>query len=476
MPRARALLLLPLALLLGACVVGPRYERPQLDMPAAWPEVPAASASSAEEMQSWWRRFEDSPLDALIERALEDNLELRLGFARVQEARARLGLARAEQFPTVGLQAEASRQRQPASVTGIEGIDAAEIRPRNLFSVSGTLSYELDLWGRLARSREAALAELERSMFAHEALRIALVADVVAGYYGLRSARAQLEITRRTLASREESVRVQRLRHDAGMVDELVLRQAESELATVRAQLPLRADAVQRRESALAILVGLEPAGLVAGLDVASGELAPAPAETALPQVLPAELLARRPDLRAVEAGLQAATARVGVAMAARLPQLNLAALGGSVAGSAGDLFGSDTESWRVGGALSGPLLDFGRGRAGVDIASAVMEQAELQYRAAVTAAVAEVRDALRAYDNSLAAQAATEQQVEALRRTEALAQIRYREGYVSIIELLDAQRALLSAELLLAQSRADHYAATATLFKALGGGWEPSW
>jgi multidrug efflux system outer membrane protein len=472
MHKAR-LLLLSVVLALGACVVGPGYERPELELPDAWPDTPAQPASTPEEMKAWWRRFDDPVLDGLIERALEDNLDLQLGFARVQEARARLGLARAEQFPTVALQAEASRQRQPPAAIGIEGI---EIPPRNLFSVSGTLSYELDLWGRLARSRDAALAELERSMYAHEALRIALVADVVTGYYALRSATAQLDITRRTMVSREENVRVQRLRYEAGMVDELVLRQAESDLATVKAQLPARADAVNRRESALAILLGLDPAALVAGLDLGEpgGELPPG--ATGIPQVLPAELLARRPDLRAVEAGLQAATARVGVAMAARLPQLNLAALVGSVAGSTGDLFSSDAESWRVGGTLAGPLLDFGRGRARVETASAVMEQAELQYRAAVTAAVAEARDALRAYDNSLAAQRAVEEQVAALSRTEELADIRYREGYISIIELLDAQRGLLAAELLLAQSRADHYAATATLFKALGGGWEKPW
>lgn len=471
--RKSRLLSLPLVLALGACALGPEYQRPELEMPAAWPDAPALPASTAAELQAWWRRFDDPVLDGLIERALEDNLELRLGFARVQESRARVGLARAEQFPTVALQAEASRQRQPAAAIGIEGI---EIPPRNLFSVSGVLSYELDLWGRLERSREAALAELERSMYAHEALRITLVADVVTGYYALRSAQAQLDITRRTLASREENVRVQRLRHEAGMTDELVLRQAESDLATVKAQLPARADAVHRRESALAILVGLDPAALVAGLDlgVPAGELPPAGLEA--PQVLPAELLARRPDLRAVEAGLEAATAQVGVAMAARLPELDLAALAGSVAGSAGDLFSSDAESWRVGATFSGPLLDFGRGKAGVEIASALMEQAELQYRAAVTVAVAEVRDALRAYDNSLAAQRAVEEQVAALRRTEALADIRYREGYISIIELLDAQRGLLAAELLLAQARADHFAATATLFKALGGGWEQSW
>ena len=473
MRSARTVLLSLLSLALGACAVGPDYERPALEMPDAWPDAPAAPASTAAEIQAWWRAFDDPVLDELIERALEDNLELRLGFARVQEARARLGLARAEQFPSVALQAEASRQREPAAGIGIEGV---EIAPRNVFSVSGVLSYELDLWGRLARSREAAVAELERSMYAHEALRITLLADVVTGYYALRSAQAQLDITRRTLVSREENVRVQRLRFEAGMVDELVLRQAESDLATVRAQLPARADAVNRRESALAVLVGLDPVALAAGLDLGAPAAEVPPAEIGLPQVLPAELLARRPDLRAVEAGLEAATAKVGVAMAARLPQLDLAALAGSVAGSTADLFSSEAESWRVAAAASGPLLDFGRGRAGVEIASAIKEQAELQYRAAVTLAVAEARDALLAYDNSLAAQRAVEDQVAALRRTEALADIRYSEGYISIIELLDAQRGLLAAELLLAQSRADHYAATATLFKALGGGWEQSW
>ncbi|MGD9388809.1 MAG: efflux transporter outer membrane subunit, partial [Gammaproteobacteria bacterium] len=338
---------------------------------------------------------------------------------------------------------------------------------------AGSLAYEVDLWGRLARQREAAAAQLRRSVYAQEAVRVALVADLVAGYYGLLAAREQLTVTERTVDSRRENVRVQLLRFEAGMIDELALRQAEAELASVLAQLPGRVDAVQRLESALGILLGLSPAELLAASLPQSGRLGTAAGPAPIPAVLPAELLARRPDLRAAEAALEAATAEVGVAMAARLPQLNLAALLGSTAAETGDLFGSEAETWRVGAGLAGPLLDFGRARAGVETAEARREQAELQYRAAVAAAVAEVRDGLRAYDNALGTLAAVENQVAALRRTEALADIRYREGYVSIVELLDAQRALLGAELVLAQARADRFVTSATLYKALGGDWE---
>lgn len=455
--------------LLAGCVVGPNYQPPELDLPVSWPQAPALEAVDEAELAQWWRKFEDPVLDALVARALADNLELRLQAARVEAARARLGLARAEQLPTVGAQAEATRQRQPAAAVGIEGID---IPPRNLFSIAGVLGYEIDLWGRLAREREAAAAGLESNVYALEAVRLGVVADVVVGYFGLRSAQRQLDIAARTLAARAEGVRIERLRYEAGMIDELALRQAESLLATTRAELPARRDELRRRESALGILLGLAPAELLAAIELDGEGPGTAVLPERIPLELPAELLARRPDLRAVEAELVAANAGVGIAMAARLPQLNLAGLVGVTATRPGDLFDGDGQAWSVGATLAGPVFDFGRGRARVDSAEAMREQAELRYRATVALAVSEVRDALAFYDSSGARLEAVGDQVTALRRTEELAAIRYREGYIGIIELLDAQRSLLNAELAEAQARADRFAATATLFKAMGGGW----
>jgi outer membrane protein, multidrug efflux system len=465
----RAAVLLLTAVMAG-CVVGPVYQPPEIELPGTWPEHAVLDSPAAEPLGEWWRRFQDPALDGLVARALADNLELQLQVARVDEARARLGLARAEQWPTVGAQAEATRRRQPAAAFGIEGF---EIPPRNLFVVSGVLGYELDLWGRLARERETAAAMLQRNIHAHEAVRLALIADVAVGYFGLRSAQQQLDITQRTLAARAEGVRIERLRFEAGQIDELAFRQAESILAATRAELPVRVDELRRRESALAILLGLSPAELLAELQVEDGRLEQMELPERVPAELPSALLSRRPDLRAAEAELMAATAAIGVAEAARLPQLNLAALLGSAAGRPGELFASDSESWSIGATVSGPLVDFGRGRARVESAEALRDQAELRYRATVAIAMNEVRDALVFYDSSGERQAAVQQQVVALRRTEELAGIRYREGYIGIIELLDAQRTLLEAELALAQAAGDRFAATATLFKVLGGGWE---
>lgn len=465
----RKLAMIALGALLTGCAVGPTYQPPELELPASWPEAAVLETVDEAALGRWWRRFEDPVLDTLVDRALADNLELRLQAARVEEARARLGLARAEQLPTVGAQAEASRQRQPAAAIGIEGL---EIPPRNLFSVAGVLSYELDLWGRLAREREAAAARLEGNAHALEAVRLGVVADVVVGYFGLRAAQRQLDIAERTLAARLEGVRIERLRHEAGMVDELALRQAESQLATTRAELPARRDELRRRETALGLLLGLSPAELVAAITLGGEPAAVTVLPERIPVELPSVLLARRPDLRAAEAELVAANAGIGVAMASRLPQLNLAGLAGFAATRPGDLFSGDSESWSVGASVAAPVFDFGRGRSRVDAATAVREQAELRYRATVAIAIAEVRDALAFFESSGARLEAVSAQVAALRRTEELADIRYREGYVSIVELLDAQRALLAAELAEAQANADRFAATATLFKALGGGW----
>lgn len=465
----RSAAVIVMGVLLAGCAMGPAYQPPELELPGAWPEHAVLEQAVAAELGEWWRRFEDPVLDRLIERALADNLELRLQAARIEEARARLGLARAEQWPTVGAQAEASRQRQPAAAVGIEGFD---IPPRNLYTLSGVLAYEVDLWGRLARGREAAAAQLEGNLQAYEAVRLALVADVAVGYFQLRRAERQREITERTLAARLESVRVERLRYEAGQIDELVFRQAENELAAVRAELPLRTAALRQAENFLAVALGLTPAEILSELALEHGALEAVVLPERIPVELPAALLERRPDIRAAEAELVAATAGIGVAQAARLPQLNLAGLAGLAASSPGDLFDSDAEAWSIGATVAGPLLDFGRGRARVETAEAGREQAELRYRASVAIAFAEVRDALALYDSSGARLEAVEAQVAALERTEALAELRYREGYIGILELLDVQRALLGAEMALAQARAERLAATATLFKALGGGW----
>ena len=466
MRKVLPVLLLSTALIAG-CAVGPDYRPPALDLPDEWPEHVLLSDEARADWQQWWRQFEDPHLDALVARAVDDNLELRLQLARIQEARARLGLARAEQLPSVNAQAEAARERTPGTLSPFgESTD-------NTFSLAGVLDYELDLWGRLAREREASEALLEQSLFAHDAVRLNVIADVVATYFDLRSAERQLRITEATVASREETFRLEQLRFDVGESDELALRQAQSELESTLAQLPGQRERVRVLEGALALLVGMTPAELMAELDYGDAELETIALPDGVPAVLPSELLSRRPDIRSAEAGLVAANAGIGVAEASRLPRFNLGGLLGSAAGDAGDLFTSAAGTWGLSATVMGPLFDFGRSASRIETAEALAEQAEVQYRATVAQAFNEVRNALVSYEASGERVEAIGRQVAAFERTLELAEVRYREGFVGFIELLDAQRALLAAELALSEAMRDRLTATATLFKALGGGWQ---
>ncbi|QOC23735.1 efflux transporter outer membrane subunit [Wenzhouxiangella sp. AB-CW3] len=456
-------------LLLAGCAVGPDYQRPELEAPA--PVDTEQVRAHQQALVDWWQRFDDPVLDDLIERATSDNLEIRAALARLSEARARAGLARAERLPTVAAQAEAARERTPATAFPID-IPGAGATTANTFSVVGMLDWEVDLWGRLTREREAALAQLEQSRHAHDAVYLGIVTEVVHNYFALRSAEQQLRITERTLESRQRTLELEQIRFDAGEADELALRQAQTQLETTRAQLPARKALVSQLEGALGILVGMTPDELMGEIALAEGSIR----EIRVPELdlddLPASLIERRPDIRAAEAGLMAATAGIGVAEAARLPGLSLGAMLGSIASDQSDLFSTGATAWNAGASLFGPVYDFGRSRSRIEVAEALREQAELNWRASVQIAFNEVRSALITLESATETIAAVERQVEVIARTEELAEIRYREGLVGFIELLDARRNLLDAELALSEAQREQLTAAATLFKALGGGW----
>jgi outer membrane protein, multidrug efflux system len=464
------ILLILVAGALAGCVTGPGYQRPEARLPQTWPNDELLSADHHDNWSAWWRRFGDPVLDDLVGRALDRNLEILLQTARVQEFRARLGLARAERLPSLQAQAGASRERISGAAIGLP----PEFDPgtRNLFSVAGLLEYEVDLWGRVARERDAAEALLQESGFARDAVRLSVAADVVTTYFDLRTAESQLAITRATIASREETLRLQEIRRAGGEIDELTLQQAHNELESARASLPA---VIQRKhilEGALGVLIGLEPAELWDTPGWQGGDLAAIQLPGPVPGFLPAELLERRPDIRAAEAQLIAATAGIGVARAERLPRVNLSALLGTAAASTGDLFTSSAETWRLGAAVASPLWDFGRGKARVKSAAARAEQAEARYRLTVQSAFNDVRNALVLFETSHDRTESTRRLVTSLEHTERLAELRYHEGFVSFLELLDAQRALLDARLALEEAVRDHLTAAASLFKALGGGW----
>jgi len=455
--------------LVSGCALGPDYQAQTPDLPEQWPEHQLLQGDRSEDWQDWWTRFEDPALNTLVARALDDNLELQVQIQRIEQARAQLGLSRANRWPLLSAQADASREQQAATVMP-EELGGGE--PRNQFSVVGALSYELDLWGRLSSQQEAATAMLEQSVYGTEAVRLNLLADVVTGYFNLRSAEQQLAIAEQTLESREKTLALEEYRYESGATDPLSLRQARAELEGTRALLPQLRQQVHSSRSALAMLAGYSPQEMLEELDFGDGKLTDIQLPDSVPEVLPAELLRRRPDILAAESGLMAANAQVGVAMAERWPSLNLSATGGSVALDTSDLFTAPAQMWNVGASLAGPLFDFGRGRAGVESAEAGLEIAQTEYQMAVTNAFRDARDALTLYQNAEQRISATRRQTDVVAETVELAELRYEQGAISFFELLDAQRMLLDAELALSEALNDQLAATATLFKAMGGGW----
>lgn len=465
----RSPILLTAALLVTGCAVGPDYQRPDTTLPDQWRDPVMLDAEQRADWSTWWQRYDDPVLNRLVERATAKNLDIRQQVARVRQARAQLGLAEANQLPRLDVQADATRQQaseRAAAATAGTG------EPFSQYGVSAVLDYELDLWGRLDRAEEAARARLLESAFTADAVRLSVISDVVTTYFELRAAERQLEIAKRTVDARRRSYEILQSRYEAGAIADLPVRQAEAELETVRAQVPSLRRQVENLESALAVLVGRNPREIMATDSISGTPLRRIALPAERPEVLPSTLLERRPDIRAAEAALIAANADIGRAQAQWYPSVNLSAMVGTEALDTGDLFTAPADTWSAGASLLTPLLHFGRIEAEVDSAEAARDRAELQYRATVRTAFREVRDALTLLETANERLAARRRQVEALQRTLEAAERRYEGGYTSFIEVLDARRALLDAELAVATAVRDRFVATATLYRALGGGW----
>ncbi len=453
-------------LAVSACTVGPDYERPDLALPEEWPdEIAAQMDVGYDDVEFWWERYNDPVLEGLVEEALENNLDVETAAARVQQARAVLGFRDAERYPRLDGVIEAERENP-----GLTGGDT-----ESEFLVGAALSYELDLWGRLSRSRESARAELLSTAYTRDAVKLAVISDVVTTYFDYRAVRAQIDTTEDTIGSLIEALNLERSRLDSGASTELAVRQAEAELETSRAGLPgLRSEAQQRRR-ALAVLVG-DAEAVLSGLEGLGDHGLDELPETGheLPESIPSDLLVRRPDVRAAEAFLVAANADIGAARAAWLPSVDLVGLYGSGATSVGDLFTGPATLWEVIGTATIPILDFGRRQAEVEQAEAARELAELQYRGTIQDALVEVGDAwtvLTAADERVQAR---EREITARVEVARLAERRYLGGYIPYLEVLDARRALFDARLTMSEAIRDRLAATATLYRALGGGWQP--
>lgn len=461
----RTSLVLALALASGGCLtLGPNYERPTAPTAEAWRD-PASAVVAPALGASWWLAFGDPQLDALVVLAHQGNQDLAVAAARVAEARALAGRARSERLPEIGVDAGASTGDQLASFGVGDGTLDSERS-----HLSATFDFELDLWGRLRRSNEAAEADLLATVAAARAVRLALEADVVRTWFERAAAQHELELLASTVASRREAVGLQQQRFDAGLIAGVDFDLAAAELAAAEATQPLAAANLARAENRLAVLLGQAPQALA--LPAAPAQLIAAPA---VPVGLPSTLLERRPDLIAAEQQLAAATARIGVAKAEVLPRLSLTGSFGRETTELADFVSARGTVWNAGASLVGSILGFGRGKNRVAAAEARADQAVALWRSSILGAFAEVEDALVGRRLAVEREAALARRVASLERARTAQQSRYDGGEASFLEVLDAERALLGARSEVIGARRSALLATVDLAQALGGGWEPT-
>jgi len=454
-------LLLPT--LLGACALGPDYQRPTADVGETYVQ-PSQSGETLANLP-WWELFQDPVLQQLIRDSLEHNKDLAIAASRILEARAILGITRSEYYPTVSAQVSAAR-----------GQGSANVFPGNIDNSIGEdyvvglgVGWEVDIFGRLRRSNESARAQLLATEYAHQALSISLVAGVADGYMLLRDLDQQLEISRRTLATRTDSLKIMRARFDKGTVPLLDVNQAEIELESANASLAAAERAVAQTEHALSILAGRNPGLIARGQSLAQQSLAPV-----IPAGLPSELLKRRPDILQAEQQLAGQTALIGVAEASRWPSLQLTGALGFESNELSTISDSNADFWNIGANLLAPVFNAGRNKNRVEAEKARTEQALQAYLKTVQQALREVEDALVAVRTYRAENAARERQVVAARSAARLSRARYDGGVTSYLEVLDTERSLFQSELAASQTRRQELASVIQLYKTLGGGWTP--
>lgn len=458
------------ALLLGGCSLMPAYERPAAPVPTQWPasagttaqpgasSQPGSASVAADELPDWQGFFSDPALRQLIETALAHNRDLRVAALNLEQARAQLGLRRAEQWPGVGLAVNGSRT--PNSSGDITS------------SYSGGLlvtAYELDFFGRVSSLKEQALAQYLASEAGRRSVRISLVAGVAQSWLALLADQAQLELARQTLSAREASLGLIRLRFEHGATSELELRQAESLIENARVTLAQFERQRAQDENALTLLLGqpLDPA--------LRAELAPGRLNglqlPALAAGLPSQLLTRRPDIVQAEQQLIAANANIGAARAAFFPRISLTTGIGSASGELSGLFKDGSWGFTLAPQLLLPIFDAGRNQAGLDAARAGREAAVAQYEKAIQSAFREVADALAGRETLARQLQAQQAQTAADARRFELTELRLRHGAASQLDWLDAQRSLYASQQALTQTRLAYWQNQVTLYKVLGGG-----
>lgn len=466
-PRAPTLALtlaMSLSLLLAAgCNV------PALAPPQALQELPAGSADITVR-PDWWTHFGDSRLDALVQEALAQNRDLARAVERINEARVALRLSDADQAPSVSAGASAARRRSSRNSGNPQpnGPYATDL------SASLNVSYEADLWGRLAALSRSDREELLATRFSRDTVALAVAAQVVQGDALMQALESQRALYAQAVQAQSAALELQRVRLNAGDIAELDIRQLEAELAASEVQLPQLTRAIGDAERSLSVLLGRSPKAVLEGrIERGEGLAKAVPAAAMFPQGLPSDLLLRRPDVQAAEARLRAAGARMDAVRAAYFPSLMLTGGFGRQSSQLSNLLSGPSAIWNVMASLTQPIWNAGRLEAGFDSALAQRRQVELDYRDAVATAFREAGDALAAQDESRQTLATLERRLATLKRASELTHLRFNGGIASRLDDINAQRAALAAAAQVEDARRAVRSAQVGVFKALGGGWD---
>ncbi|MBV9267963.1 MAG: efflux transporter outer membrane subunit [Acidobacteriaceae bacterium] len=449
--------------LLTACMVGPNYHRPAVQTPTAYrdlsgnPELQAQAASYAD--LPWWQVFQDTKLQELIRTAIKQNYDLQLATERISAARAQLAVTRSSLFPQVTGDGNFSGGKQFS-------VQATS----NFLTLATDTTFQLDLFGRLRRATEAARAQLLATEAARQTVILTLVSDVASDYFALLQLDLQLQITRGTVATQIDSVKLTTRRLEYGVATKLDVLQAQQTLDTANAQIPDLERQIGQQEDAISILLGNYPQDVPRGLPLVEQKLPPE-----VPPGLPSSLIERRPDIREAEQSLVAANAEVGVAKAQFFPQISLTGSGGGAFGRSSafsSLMSSQLGFWTYGAQVSQPIFTGGALRGNLRLAESQFKQALIAYQQTIQRAFGDVSDALIGYQKFHDVRMRQQASVADLQESVRLSKLRYQGGTTTYLEVLDGQRSLYAAELTLAQARGNEFQSLVQVYRALGGGW----
>jgi len=462
----RALTLLTLALLLAGCTVGPDYSRPAVAAPEIYRgDSPNSSAAVSTQFlgdQKWWDVFQDPVLQQLIRTALEQNYDVRIAATRVLQAQAQLGITRADQFPTISAGSQVSGQYNPKTSRAFPAYRT------NAGELDLSVVWNLDFWGKYRRQTEEARANLLASQWGQRAVLASVVSNVATAYFTLRELDLALDVSKQTLAARQNSLQLTNVLAKNGSVSALDLRQSEQLVYTAAETIPDLERQISQQENSLSILLGDNPGPVPRGRP-----LTEQPDPPGVPVGLPSELLERRPDIREAEETLVAANAQIGVAKAALFPSISLTGLAGFESNSLNNLFSHSQRIWNEAGSLTQPVFAGGALRSGVRLAEAQEQQMLLTYEQTIMNAFQQVSNSLVAYQKGREFREQQELLTAAAEDTDRLSKILYQHGGASYLQVLTSENNAFAAELNLAQAQLDERLALVQLYNALGGGWD---